>query len=147
MADRILRRLTMPGGLREQTVLLIAQHMTRLTPDRKSVRRAVHRFGRLGVEQILTLQQADMGSKGTGENQGDTTFARIREILSRLDQEAALPTLRDLAVNGRDLLALGLTGPAIGQTLDRLLEQVVEESLPNDREALLTAAKVWNSKL
>ena len=45
------------------------------------------------------------------------------------------------------LLALGLTGPAIGQTLDRLLEQVVEESLPNDREALLTAAKVWNSKL
>ena len=146
MADRILRRLTMPGGLREQTVLLIAQHMTRLTPDRKSVRRAVHRFGRLGVEQILTLQQADMGSKGTGENQGDTTFARIREILSRLDQEAALPTLRDLAVNGRDLLALGLTGPAIGQTLDRLLEQVVEESLPNDREALLTAAKVWNSK-
>ena len=64
-----------------------------------------------------------------------------------LDQEAALPTLRDLAVNGRDLLTLGLTGPAIGQTLDRLLEQGVEESLPNDREALLTAAKVWNSKL
>lgn len=144
MADRILRRLTMPGDLRDEAVMLIAEHMTRLTPDRKCIRRAIHKFGRFGLEQILTLQKADMDSKGTCEHQGDTTFAQIQEILSQLDQEADLPTLRDLQVNGKDMLALGLTGHAIGETLDRLLEQVVEEVLPNEREALLEAARAWN---
>ena len=46
-------------------------------------------------------------------------------------------TLRDLAVDGRDLMALGLQGRAIGQTLDALLARVAEGELPNEKEILL----------
>ena len=50
-------------------------------------------------------------------------------------------SLRDLAVNGGDLLALGLRGPAVGEALNALLEQVLDGTLPNEREALLDAVR------
>ena len=47
-------------------------------------------------------------------------------------------SLRDLAVNGRDLIAAGVPqGPQVGEILSRLLEEVMDERLPNEREALL----------
>ena len=49
--------------------------------------------------------------------------------------------LRQRAVNGRDLLALGLSGPAVGRILRTLLDAVLDETLPNQRAALLAAAR------
>ena len=49
--------------------------------------------------------------------------------------------MKDLAVNGNDLLALGYQGKAIGETLNALLEGVLDETLPNERQALLDRAK------
>ena len=46
-----------------------------------------------------------------------------------------------LAVNGRDLLALGYQGAEVGWMLRRLLEQVVDGELDNDRAALLAAVR------
>ena len=46
-------------------------------------------------------------------------------------------TLRDLAVNGRDLMALGYRGPAIGEGLQDLLDAVLDEQVPNEKKALL----------
>lgn len=141
MADRILLGLKAPTALREQTVALVDRHMTRLEPDRKQLRRSISRLGREMVGQLLMLQEADMGSKGTGEYQDDSRFSRIRELLEIIDAENACLQLRDLAVNGRDMMALGYSGPAVGQVLQSLLDRVVSEELPNDRETLLAAAK------
>jgi hypothetical protein len=38
-------------------------------------------------------------------------------------------------------MALGFSGPAIGKALERLLDLVLEETLPNEKNALLTAAR------
>ena len=81
-----------------------------------------------------------MGSKGTGEDEGNPVFSQVRELLYQMDAEAALPTLKDLAVNGNDLMELGYSGRAIGQCLNMLLSQVVDETLPNTREVLLSFA-------
>ena len=141
MADAVLRRLKAPTALRQQAVLLIDKHMLRLTPDKKQLRRCLSRFGWETVQQLLWLQQADMGSKGTGNPEELEVFPQIRSILKQLQAERACLTVKDLAVNGHDLMALGFTGKAIGQTLNALLEQVLEESLPNERSALLDAAQ------
>ncbi len=47
---------------------------------------------------------------------------------------------QDLAVNGRDLLAMGLRGTAVGEVLDRLLQRVLEDPSLNTRESLLELA-------
>ena len=65
----------------------------------------------------------------------------LEEKLKTLLEENACYTLGQLTVNGKDMAALGLRGPAIGETLHALLLQVARGQLPNDREALLDAAK------
>lgn len=141
IADQILRRLKAPNALREQVTALIELHMTRLEPDRTLLRRRLSRLGAETVEQMLLLQEADMGSKGTGNDEELEIFPQIRQLLQALYAENACLQLRDLAVDGKDLLALGFPkGPQLGQCLNHLLEQVVEEKLPNERAALLQAA-------
>ena len=140
IADDILRRLKAPTALREEVVTLIGRHMTRLQPDRKLLRRQVSKYDFPMVEAQLALQQADMGSKGTVEDDGSAVFAEVRQLLADLKAEDACLSLKDLAVNGNDLMALGFQGRAIGACLNRLLELVVEERLPNKKEALLAFA-------
>ena len=62
---------------------------------------------------------------------------KAEEILDKLLAEDACFSLRQLAVRGGDLLALGLGGPAVGAALETLLEKVVDGALPNDRTVLL----------
>ena len=141
MAEEVLLRLKAPTALRQQVVLLIEKHMTRLQPDKKQLRRQIGRLGWETVEQILLLQEADMGSKGTGESDDPALFAAIRQVMEEIRQEDSCLSLKDLAVKGNDLMALGFSGKAIGQMLNALLEQVLEETLPNDREILLSWAE------
>ena len=141
LADAILRRLKAPTALREQVVLLVAQHMTPLTPDRKLLRRRLSALGTDTLQRLLVLQEADWDGKGTDEVRENGDFSEIRQILSDLEAEAACLSLKDLAINGHDLMALGITGPAIGKTLNRLLSQVLDEQLPNEKNMLLQAAQ------
>ena len=141
IADAVLRRLKAPTALREEAVLLIGQHMTKIEPDKRIVRRRLSRLGGETLELLLRLQEADMGSKGTGKPAELTQFAQIRQILSEIEAENACLSLKDLAVDGHDLMALGITGRQIGLTLNRLLELVMDEKLPNEKNALLDAAK------
>ena len=146
-ADKILRRLKAPTALREEAVALIGRHMTRLQPDRKLLRRQVSKYGFPTVEAMLALQQADMGSKGTGEDDGSTVFAAVQQLLADLKAEDACLSLKDLAVNGTDLITLGFQGKEIGACLSALLEQVIEERLPNERSALLAWAAEQKEEL
>ncbi|MCI6228736.1 MAG: HD domain-containing protein [Clostridiales bacterium] len=140
IADAVLHRLKAPTALREEVVTLIGRHMTRLQPDRKFLRRLVSKYGFPLVEAQLALQQADMGSKGTAEDNGSAVFAETRRLLADLKAEDACLSLKNLAVNGNDLMALGFQGKAIGACLNQLLELVVEERLPNEKRALLDCA-------
>ena len=137
MADTILRRLKAPTVLREQVVLLIRHHMTKIEPERKNVRRWLARLGGETLEQLLTLQEADMGSKGTGKPAEMVQFSLLRDLMAQIEAENACLGLKDLAVNGHDLMALGFSGPQIGKSLNALLEAVLDEQVENSKEALL----------
>lgn len=135
MADAILQELKAPNALRQRVVQLIAAHMTRPLPEKKFLRRQLSRMGWEAYEQLLQLQEADLAGKGAGE--WDVDFVTIRSLLEEIRAEDACLSLKDLAVNGRDLMVLGLKGRAVGNTLNALLEQVIDENLPNEKDALL----------
>ena len=140
MADQILRLLKAPTALREQVVALIDQHMTYPLAEKKWLRRRLSRLGETLFQQLLILQQADTGCKGTANEEDMDYFQQIRNILDEILQENACLKIRDLAVNGHDLMALGIQGKAIGQTLNTLLDLVIDEQIPNEKNALLAAA-------
>lgn len=141
LAEQVLLRLKAPTRLRHQVVELIGAHMTRLQPEKKLLRRQLSRLGWEQLERELELQQADMSSKGTAEPGDLEIFPEIRRMLEEIRREDSCLKVTDLAVNGEDLMTLGYQGRQIGTCLHWLLEQVLEETLPNDRQALLLAAK------
>lgn len=141
LAAQVLLGLKAPTRLRCQVVELIGAHMTRLQPEKKLLRRQLSRLGWEQLERELELQQADMSSKGTAEPGDLEIFQEIRRMLEEIRREDSCLKVTDLAVNGEDLMTLGYQGRQIGERLHWLLEQVLEETLPNDRQALLLAAK------
>lgn len=139
IADAILLRLKAPNALRQRVVFLIAHHMDHLIPDKKILRRQLSRHGEEALWQLLSLQKADFCSKGvTGK---DPHFGEIEELILEIVAENACLSIRDLAVNGHDLMALGFSGTDIGKTLKALLDAVLDERLPNEKESLLHAVK------
>ena len=132
LADQILRRLKAPTALREQVVFLVERHMTPLEPDRKLLRRRLSPYGAENVQLLLVLQQAD-----------GCDNAAVEPLLAEILAEESCLKIKDLAVNGHDLMELGFTGRAIGQCLQVLLDQVLDEQIPNEKTALLQAAKEY----
>ena len=122
IADSILLRLKAPTALRQRVVLLVEQHMTPLEPDKKLLRRRLSKLGSEAVHQLLALQRSDMGAKPAD----DSRFSQIQLLLQEIEAENACLSIRDLAVSGHDLMDLGYRGPAIGQALQFLLEQVLD---------------------
>lgn len=142
ISNDILHRLKAPTALREQVVLLIEQHMVKPEANRQFLRRRLSRLGSETLHLLLALQEADMGGKGTRIQSEADEWAQIHGILEEIEAENACLTMKDLAINGRDLMDLGFTpGKALGECLKSLLEQVVDERLPNEKAALLSAAK------
>ena len=140
MADEILHRLKAPNALREQVVFLISHHMTPFEPDRTLLRRRLSKYGEENCRLLLQLQKADYCSKGVEEDGPD--FAAIEHLLDEILQEDTCLQAKDLAVSGHDLMALGFeAGPKLGQTMQTLLLLVIDEVLPNEKEALLEKAK------
>jgi predicted amidohydrolase YtcJ len=78
-----------------------------------------------------------IGLDGSGIGFEGDDCNEMTDILNQLEQEASCLQLKDLAVGGRDLMALGYAGPAIGKALSALLEAVLSEELPNEKAALL----------
>lgn len=60
----------------------------------------------------------------------------------RLYESGCCLRLADLRINGRDLQALGASGESIGYVLNNLLDAVLREAIPNEKNILFEQAKI-----
>ena len=145
MADAICRRLRCDSALRHRVVRLIELHDERTTPTLPAVRRLMRRTELPVLRQLFLLQRADAAGQAPATR--PAKFARIAQVealVSRVLDEGLCFTTRQLCVNGDDLAAIGVArGPQMGLFLERLLDEVVDERLENNRQALLSQAVRW----
>ncbi len=142
LAENALRRLKAPTALREEVVSLVAHHMDLWDANEKLLRRQMSKHGAAHCKKLLALQKADYLSKGIPGDNARLDFDGVARIIDQIEAEKACLHLSDLAVKGKDLMALGFeAGPRLGQTLEALLDLVLEGDLPNEKEALLQKAK------
>ena len=139
MADAALLRLKAPTALRETAVQLIDRHMVWFEVNKKTVRRWISRLGFEMFDHLITLQRSDCIATGTAGEAELAHFDEITRLAREIQEEKSCLTLKDLALNGHDLMALGYTGRAIGNSLNRLLNLVLEEEIPNEKAALIAA--------
>ena len=95
----------------------------------------------LGKYNLCTVQRlAALGTALQPERSAD--FAALSELAEQLDVDGVCCRVSQLAVNGRDLMAAGVpAGPGIRKVLEALLDGVIREEYPNERQALLAAVQ------
>ena len=109
---------------------------TTVTPDFTIYARRL-----LGKYNLCTVQRiAALGTALQPERAAD--FAALSELAEQLDADGVCCRVSQLAVNGRDLMAAGIpAGPGIRKVLEALLDGVIREEYPNERQALLAAVQ------
>jgi len=140
MADSMLRRVKCSNELRNNIVTLVEWHDREIQRTEKAVRRALRRLGEQTLRQLIHVKRADNLAQAPEYRHRQAEINLAEEILDRLIAEDACFSLKQLAVNGRDMMRLGLEGPEVGKMLNALLECVVNGEVPNKREVLLHEA-------
>ena len=141
LASAILLRLKYDHRTTAVVTRLIYDHMSRFPQVRQgSLKKLISRVGKENLDDLFDLQRADiLGSAAPFDTSRlDAMQKEIAHIL------ALRPPLhiRDLAIDGNDLIALGFKpGPRIGQVLEALLDVVLEEPEMNQAGTLLEKAK------
>ena len=138
MTDRIFRRLKTSNEERERVVHLIRNHMFAYTPDwtDSAVRRFINRIGVENINDLFFLRVADISATVGHQPVPDNLLAFSERINAELDKENAL-TIKDLRINGNRLRELGIKpGPAMGEILKRLLDEVIETPEKNNEDYL-----------
>lgn len=144
VARAVLRRLRFPEAFVARVAGLVRHHMFSYGLETKigAARRLVLALGRDGVRDLLELRRADRAASRWGQGYGPEG-ERLLTHLRALEEADERFELRDLAVGGRDVMeALGLgPGPRVGEVLRRMHQLVLDDVLPNCREALLEWAR------
>ena len=110
-------------------------------PARPPVSLNIYTRKLLGQYGLKTVQRlAALGTALQPEHAAD--FAALSELAEQLDADGVCCRVSQLAVNGRDLMAAGVpAGPGIRKVLEALLDGVIREEYPNERQALLAAVQ------
>lgn len=139
MSRDILHRLKSDNDLINKVFKLILYHDWRIEDTKKSVRKAASTLGHELFPLLLEVQRADVAGQSDYMREEKyeklDNITRIYEEILR-DNEAI--SLKDLAVSGKDLLEAGMEqGSQIGETLNLMLEHVLEVPEDNTKEKLL----------
>lgn len=133
---RTLRRLRCSNACIEETAVLVREAVPGVPVSLNIYARRL-----LGKYNLCTVQRiAALGTALQPERAAD--FAALSELAEQLDADGICCRVSQLAVNGRDLMAAGVpAGPGIRKVLEALLDGVIREEYPNERQALLAAVQ------
>ena len=139
IANRVLRDLKYDNATRKDVVELIAHHNDILLPDPVNVRRSLARLGEQQTRRLVKVKIADLIAHDLGDQRAEMIdlFSRIRDVIDEVVARGDCVSVKELAVGGEDMKALGLQGRAIGKMLNGALLQVLEHPEMNEREQLL----------
>ena len=142
MTQDILRRMRYDNETIAHVAKLVALHNRHPSLTEKSVRRLLHAVGDRLLPDLLRLQWADAHAKGLPvETETEAYFEQLKALCEKEMHSTTAYTLKMLAVNGNDLMAVGIPkGTQLGRILNALLEDVMQGTLPNEKDVLLSAA-------
>ncbi len=143
MAEQWLKQYRFSNDERERVVHLVRHHLVCYSDEwtDAAVRRFVQRVGLDRLDDLLDLARADVLAKGRDAGDQIESLARLRARIEAAQQAGHAFGLRDLAVDGGDVMKrLGIPpSRRVGKVLEELLQRVLDHPELNERDALLQA--------
>ena len=146
-AREIMRRLKMDNDSIHAVSRLIYWHDYGIKGDvtKRSLRRMMSKLGAENFPDYLAIRRADMaGQSYFRKGEKDEIYRNIEALYNQIIAEGDCLSVKDLAINGGDIMKLGIpAGPKIGEILTYLLERVMDEPSLNTHEQLLALAREY----
>lgn len=140
-AEAMMERLRFDNHSRRLIALLVERHDCELPLSERAVKRNLARYGEETLRLLLQVKRADNLAQAEAYRDRQQLLDQWEDLLNMVLASQECFSLRHLAIKGSDLTDIGIMGPAVGKTLDALLDQVIEGNLPNDRTILMDYAK------
>lgn len=140
---KILRRLKADNATIDTVSRLVRFHDYPFVPEERPVRRAMHKIGGDLFPLLFELRRGDLVAHAEPyRTEGPENLRKVWQVFSGIKAREECTSLKELAVNGSDLIAAGFApGKELGEVLNRLLAQVIETPEMNTKEILLEAAR------
>lgn len=139
IAREFLNKYKYDNFTKAEVYNLVKVHDTHTDLDRVLVKKRLNRMGKNRFLDLIKIQRADNLAQNP-ELVNLEHFDKLEQLANDIINESCF-SLASLKINGSDLVSNGIpTGRLIGIILNTLLAEVIDEKLPNEREALLKRA-------
>jgi len=148
IADDVMKRLRFDNDTRHKVIKLVKYHDLKMALTPTGVRRAIVKTTEELFPLLLEVKKADfLAQSNYKRDEKEAELKEIECIYARILEEQNCVSLKTLAVTGSDLIAEGMKpGKEIGEVLQKLLEEVLEEPSLNSKELLLRKAHSFIKK-
>lgn len=139
IARTVLERLHYSKKIIDTTVSLIRYHDAALLPNSISIKQLLYKVGKEEFEQLLLIKKADILAQNPDYRNTNLSYLdQIRNVYNDIINRNECYSLSQLSISGRDLMQLGIPeGSRIGEMLDILLRMVIQNEIPNEKNALI----------
>lgn len=140
ITENYLTKYKYDNFTKERVYKLVKVHDTPIEPDRILIKKRINRMGKDCFFDLIKIKRADNLAQNLNKVRLDI-IDEIEKIATDIINEDCF-TLGSLKINGGDLIKNGFKpGKQLGNILNTLLEEVIEEKIPNEKEALLNRAE------
>ncbi len=144
IADKLLKRLKASNDIREKVVILTKYHDASFKSGKVAVKKFIAKFGRDIFAELLTVKKADcLAHSKHGIAKYYPEVELITNAFNEIKENNECCSLQDLAINGNDLLEMGVKSKDIGKLLNIALNKVFEEKLDNTKLEILNFIKKY----
>ena len=146
IARNILNRLKYDNESKRQILTLIRYHDAILQDDVKQVKRWLNRLGEDMFRKLIEVQIGDNFAQHPKHRDRQVTLNNIKKLIDQIIAENNCFSLRQLAVNGYDMIELGYEKFQIKSALQYLLNAVINNEVENERDKLIKYLNYFDKK-
>ena len=143
IANEIMTRLRFKNEMKNSVVKLVELHDVPFTEEKsnavsqKRLRKILSEIGEDLTYKLIEIKRCDNLSQNLEYYRGDDFYIDAKNMVKKIVAENQCVKIKDLKINGEDLIEMGFEGKKIGEILDFLLKNVMEEKVPNEKELLI----------
>ncbi len=141
ICQKTLERLHYDSGTIKKAVFLVERHDMVMNDDPVLIKKHLKKFGEKPYFDLLNVHIADDLAKAPAAMSRIPVYNSAKYMAKKILAEKECFSLKELDVNGNDMLNLGYTGADIGKALDFLLNSVIEGKISNKRDRLIKYIK------
>lgn len=138
ITEKVLTRLRFDNNTKKKVVTLVAFHDSpimvndNVLPDRKRLKRIMSQIGKELIFDLIHIKYCDNSAQKPEYFRGDELYKKTYDTINEILNEQECFSVKDLKINGNDLIGMGFKGREIGEILDSVLDLVISDKLKNE---------------